>query len=63
MPDDDSATHVVAFGGSAVEVVRLLGHQLLTTSQHCTDAATELRRAAAGNPLHRTTAQLPGVAR
>ena len=26
-------------------------------------AATELRTAAAGNPLHRTIAQLPGVAR
>ncbi|WP_432570470.1 tyrosine-type recombinase/integrase [Kineococcus sp. SYSU DK005] len=58
------ATRVVASGGSAVEVMRLLGHQSLTTSQRYIDAAaTELRTAAAGNPLYRTIAQLPGVAR
>lgn len=44
------ATEVVAAGASAVEVMRLLGHQSLTTSQQYIDvAAQELRSAAAGN--------------
>ena len=59
-----AATRVVATRVVAVEVRRLPGHQSLTTSQRSIDtAATELRTAAAGNPLHRTIAQLPGVAR
>ncbi|WP_328291608.1 tyrosine-type recombinase/integrase [Kineococcus sp. NBC_00420] len=53
------ATEVVAAGGSAVEIMRLLGHQSLTTSQQYIDvAAQELRSAAAGN---RTYAALRGV--
>ncbi|PRY18152.1 tyrosine-type recombinase/integrase [Kineococcus rhizosphaerae] len=44
------ATEVVAAGASAVEVMRLLGHQSLTTSQQYIDvAAQELRSAAAAN--------------
>ncbi|WP_369054607.1 tyrosine-type recombinase/integrase [Kineococcus terrestris] len=44
------ATRVVAAGGSAVEVMRLLGHRSLVTSQQYLDAtAHELRTAAAGN--------------
>ncbi|MFB9376517.1 tyrosine-type recombinase/integrase [Kineococcus gynurae] len=44
------ATQVVAAGASAVEVMRLLGHQSLTTSQQYVDAgAQELRTAAAGS--------------
>ncbi|WP_345713911.1 site-specific integrase, partial [Kineococcus glutinatus] len=44
------ATRVVASGASAVEVMRLLGHQSLNTSQRYIDAgAQELRSAAAGN--------------
>lgn len=47
------ATQVVAAGASAVEVMRLLGHESLTTSQQYIDAgAQELRSAAAGNSAY-----------
>ncbi|WP_432497847.1 tyrosine-type recombinase/integrase [Kineococcus gypseus] len=47
------ATRVVAAGASAVEVMRLLGHQNLTTSQQYVDAgAHELRSAAAGSTTY-----------
>ncbi|WP_432495643.1 tyrosine-type recombinase/integrase [Kineococcus auxinigenes] len=47
------ATRVVAAGASAVEVMRLLGHQSLTTSQQYIDAtAHELRTAAAGSSTY-----------
>ena len=55
------ATRVVASGASAVEVMRLLGHQSLTTSQQYVDAgAQELRSAAAGNASYAALRQLTG---
>lgn len=61
------ATRVVASGASAVEVMRLLGHQSLTTSQQYVDAgAQELRSAAAGSSsyaaLRRLSAEGDGPA-
>ncbi|NAZ82005.1 tyrosine-type recombinase/integrase [Kineococcus sp. R8] len=53
------ATRVVASGASAVEVMRLLGHQSLTTSQQYVDAgAQELRSAAAGSASYAALRQL-----
>ncbi|PPK90908.1 site-specific recombinase XerD [Kineococcus xinjiangensis] len=53
------ATRVVASGASAVEVMRLLGHQSLNTSQKYIDAgAQELRSAAAGNTSYEVLRQV-----
>lgn len=47
------ATRVVANGASALEMMKLLGHQNLTTTQRYLDAsAAELRTATASNPMY-----------